>query len=106
MSELPSFRPRGVIGTVGARGEVSPSRELIRYLDLLRRRADQSLTPATAGPAGTRYAVQSDAVAAGTAYAAGTPGARAATLYEADSAAQAGTAYAPEAVEAATTEYV
>lgn len=41
MSNLPSFRGRGMVGRIEQDGSVTPSRELIRYLDLIAQRASE-----------------------------------------------------------------
>jgi len=41
MNDLPSFRARGAVGRVERDGSVTPSRELVRYLDLIAQRASE-----------------------------------------------------------------
>lgn len=46
MADLPSFRPRGLIGRLGARGEVQADRGFLQWLDLVLRRSNE-LTAST-----------------------------------------------------------
>lgn len=59
MADLPSFRPRGLIGRLGARGEVQADRGFLQWLDLVLRRSNE-LTVSTHNTGDYKQTARSD----------------------------------------------